>query len=284
MFQDFDSYTPAMVRNPFTIGEFYFNTNITMEEIKDDSGSGRIFQETFENTISTSTSSQEESFSQSPYKVRKLNNQRRVKTKIDESASPQPILSKSSRETGHSSDRLSNCMDSLGMAPETATKNPVQNPRKNLPGLVLQRVKTSCERYLKPSTKEFDESMMYIKKVLDQEKGLNRDDLRRYLAKRLTSAKTWKQVQEYTEEGKFLGRVVLQIAVEFFLEDGSRDFKLWLEESKMKETTKLEIEKSKEWLYGKFQSLLNENCYKLSKDARTQKRDDDETITERIFD
>lgn len=195
----------------------------------------------------------------SPKKFLKLNTFDGEKVKLEDGSFPQePIqtgpkaaLSEASTQEGSNSCGI----------PEGVNKNCLkdkhsQNPRKNLPGLVLQRIRTSCLAALENKNKALcgaDEiRLKYVKEIFEK---LNKEEIEKfqeYFKLLNKNWKTWKKVHDYIHGNEAFAEIVQKVIEGFLSEEGTLDFNHWLTAGKMNKETKEVIGKSKEWLVVKF--------------------------------
>ena len=134
-----------------------------------------------------------------------------------------------------------------------------QNPKKNLPGLIMQRVNKSCWAYLNQQKKklrvEKTERIEYIIQILGEYSEEDAQGLGKFIKAYNRKGKTWVSNEKYLMSNKALGRLLLRIVGVFLSSEGSRDFDDWILMGRMSEKNKQEILRCKEWFKGNFREL-----------------------------
>lgn len=156
--------------------------------------------------------------------------------------------------------------------PKSAAKDPSkkkpQNRIKNIPGLVVQRVRSSIKTFFAqdPSTGLADKRLGYISKTLGTLNKSERENLLAFLEGYDKSWKTWNTIQIYMKKNIKCGAMLLDAVLEFFREDGRQDFQEWLTVGKMCDKTKLAVIEMKDKIYRKY-------CHLLDPEVETGKKD-----------
>jgi len=135
-----------------------------------------------------------------------------------------------------------------------------QNPRKNLPGLVLQRIRATCMNYLGNKTKGLslrDEGRLkYVKDIFDQFHPEEIKIFQEYFLTMDKNSKTWKSTSDYIYGNKVFCQIICLIIERFLGEEGTIDFEDWLLTGKMTAQTKQVIRESKDWLIQKYKEVV----------------------------
>jgi hypothetical protein len=144
--------------------------------------------------------------------------------------------------------------------PESSSKKKPQNRIKNIPGLVVQRVRSSIKTYYaqNPGLNRQESRLNYVGKVLS---GLNKSDKERLIAfldQYEKNWKTWNTIQKYLATNTKYGGILLDVVLEFFTDDGKEDFNDWLYSGKMKEKSRCAVQDMKFRIADKFEKLLRE--------------------------
>ena len=137
-------------------------------------------------------------------------------------------------------------------------KKKAQNRIKNIPGLVMQRVRSSIKSYftLNPKLDRQEKRLGYIDKVLG---GLNKSDKERltgFLEGYQKNWKTWNTIQKYLQTNPKYGSILLDVVLEFFNEPGKEDFEDWLISGKMGQKSKTAVTEMKSRIGNKFGKIL----------------------------
>ena len=142
---------------------------------------------------------------------------------------------------------------------ETDQLKGYQNPKKNLPGLIMQRVNKSCSAYLNRNRKklrvEKAERIEYIIKILEEYSEEDAQGLGRFIKTYNRKGKTWASNEKYLMSNKVLGRLLLRMIGVFLSSEGSRDFDDWILMGRMGKKNKQEILKCKGWFRENFRDL-----------------------------
>lgn len=152
-----------------------------------------------------------------------------------------------------------------------------QNPRKNLPGLVLQRVRSSCLGYFESKNQkgvpEKHERFDYIKKIMEKYTQHDWQKLKQYLSQYNKDWKTWKMVGRYLRGPGNSEKMLREIIQAFLGKEGVNDFGDWMRNGKMAKYTRNEIENGKEWIQDKFKELFEaDEDKKEGKGARKKQK------------
>jgi len=138
-----------------------------------------------------------------------------------------------------------------------------QNPRKNLPGLVLQRVRSSCLGYFESRNQrgltEKEARFNYIKKIMEKYTQSDLQKLKQYLGQYNKDWKTWKMVGRYLRGPGNSEKMLREIIQAFLEKEGVNDFSDWVQNGKMAKYTRNEIENGKGWIQDKFKELFEED-------------------------
>ena len=135
-----------------------------------------------------------------------------------------------------------------------------QNPKKNLPGLVLQRVNKSCFEYINRDKKKLKirkgRQIEYIGCILREYSQEIVQGLASFTKSYDRNCKTWTAVEKFLMSNKQLGKILLRVIEAFLSNIGRMDFDDWVEGGKMKEKGRKEAIESKAWLLKSFQDLV----------------------------
>jgi len=135
-----------------------------------------------------------------------------------------------------------------------------QNPRKNLPGLVLQRIRATCMSYLGNKTKGLsvreEGRLKYVKDIFDQFNPEEIKTFQEYFMTMDKNSKTWKSTSDYIYGNKVFSHIIHMIIEKFLGEEGTIDFEDWLLTGKMTAQTKQVIRESKDWLIQKYKEVV----------------------------
>jgi len=150
---------------------------------------------------------------------------------------------------------------------EKNEENPIcekssQNRRKNLPGLILQRVRSTCLAYFDSrNIKIVDDQegrFTYVRNVMQKYTQRDLQKLKQYLNQYNKDWKTWKMVGKYLNGSGSPERMLREITTLFLENEGLNDFNEWIKNGKMAIYTKNEIQTGKVWLKEKFKELFEE--------------------------
>ena len=135
-----------------------------------------------------------------------------------------------------------------------------QNPKKNLPGLVLQRVNKSCFEYINRDKKKLKirkgRQIEYIGCILREYSQEVVQELASFTKSYDRNCKTWVAVEKFLMSNKQLGNILLRVSEAFLSNIGRMDFDDWIEGGKMKEKGRKEAIESKAWLLKSFRDLI----------------------------
>jgi len=208
----------------------------------------------------------------SPKKFIKLNTLDGEKVKLEDGSFPQETLQtgpKAALSEASTQEGSNSCGIPEGVNKSCLKDKHSQNPRKNLPGLVLQRIRTSCLAALENKNKSLSVAdeirLKYVKEIFEK---LNKEEIEKfqeYFKLLNKNWKTWKKVHDYIHGNEAFSEIVQKIIEGFLAEEGTLDFNHWLTAGKMNQETKQVIERSKEWLVIKFKEVFKkEKSDKLS--------------------
>jgi hypothetical protein len=143
--------------------------------------------------------------------------------------------------------------------PKKLPKKKAQNRIKNIPGLIMQRVRSSIKAYFarNPKLEHKDRRLAYIEKILDNTTRQEKERLVAFLETYQKNWKTWHTIQVYLQTNQRSGEIMLDIVLEFFREDGLQDFNEWMTSGKMSEKSKAAVNELKERIGQKFSRLLS---------------------------
>jgi len=158
---------------------------------------------------------------------------------------------------------VQNASESDGLMEKWATKEKyTQNPRKNIPGLVLQRLRSSIftllDTHRRTTNKRTNENLSYIQTILSAYNDHEIENFRSHLASYNKNWKTWKMIGEFVQEDKVFAKMLKEITEAFLGSEGSRDFEEWIEFGKMNSHTKEVIQKGRDWMTEKFAKIFDE--------------------------
>jgi len=146
--------------------------------------------------------------------------------------------------------------------PEKVKKVPkkkAQNRIKNIPGLVVQRVRSSIKNYytLNPKIDKHERRLGYVHKVLSNLNKSDKERLLAFLEAYLKNWKTWNTIQKYLHSDLKYGGILLDVVLEFFGDEGKEDFDDWLTGGKMGEKSKAAVTELKDRIRTKFSVILS---------------------------
>jgi hypothetical protein len=157
----------------------------------------------------------------------------------------------------------------------------LQNPRKNVPGLVVQRLRSSIFTFFdaqrKTTNKRTSENLSYIQKILSAYTEHEIEYMKSLLSSYNKNWKTWKMIGEFINKDEVFAKMLREIIEAFLGKEGSEDFKEWIEHGKMNSHTKEVIKNSQSWMIEKFAKIFDETekkdgKKKKSKSSKKQKR------------
>lgn len=138
-----------------------------------------------------------------------------------------------------------------------------QNQKRNFPGLILRRIRSSCLTLFeyKNRTLPFSQErrLKYIKDILIDYNDHELACFKRYLEGCEKSFKTWKTVGDYINGEEISSKILQKIIIGFLNADGIMDFNDWLDQGRMSKNTKSLLVGSKNWLEKKFESIFKKN-------------------------
>ena len=136
-------------------------------------------------------------------------------------------------------------------------KQKAQNRIKNLPGLIMQRVKTNVKNYLTHHHKvtPIENRLLFIHKILGCFHKSDKERFMDYLDEYQKHWKTWKTIIGFLELNPKYGKVVLELVAEFLGPDGDEDFNQWLRNGKMCNKSIVTIQDAKKLLASKFDAI-----------------------------
>lgn len=142
--------------------------------------------------------------------------------------------------------------------PVKVPKKKAQNRIKNIPGLIMQRVRSGIKSYFarNPKLEIKEKRLRYVEKVLDSTSKQEKEKLAAFLESYQKNWKTWNTIQLYLQSDPRIGRIMLDVVMGFFQEDGQEDFNDWLTSGKMSEKSKIAVMDLKERIGTKFSKLL----------------------------
>jgi len=147
-------------------------------------------------------------------------------------------------------------------------ENGSQNQKRNFPGLILRRIRSSCLTLFeyKNRTLPFSQErrLKYIKDILVDYNDHELACFKRYLEGCEKSFKTWKTVGDYINGEEISSKILQKIIIGFLNTDGLMDFNDWLDQGRMSKNTKGLLVGSKNWLEKKFESIFKRNHHGFS--------------------
>jgi len=137
-------------------------------------------------------------------------------------------------------------------------KKKAQNRIKNIPGLVVQRVRSSIKNYLSlnPKLDKHERRLGYVDKVLVHVSKTDRERLLTFLENYQKNWKTWNTIQNFLKTDTKYGGILLDVVLQFFGPDGLDDFNDWLTSGKMGQKSKVAVTEMKEKIGVKFSKIL----------------------------
>jgi len=137
-------------------------------------------------------------------------------------------------------------------------KKSTQNRIKNLPGLIIQRVRSSikiCLNIEDPTKKGFTR-VQYVEKFLKDMNRMEKDSFLIFLEQYEKRWKTWHSILTFLDKNQEFGLVILDIIAMFLSDPGKQDFEEWLKSGKMCEKSKATILETKDLLAFKFSQIF----------------------------
>jgi len=137
-------------------------------------------------------------------------------------------------------------------------KKKAQNRIKNIPGLIVQRVRSSIKNYLSlnPKLDKHERRLGYVDKVLVNVNKNDRDRLLAFLEGYQKNWKTWNTIQNFLKTNTKYGAILLDVVLQFFGPDGNDDFNEWLTSGKMGQKSKIAVTEMKDKIGAKFSKIL----------------------------
>lgn len=246
----FLSYVDSMSYNPAQISHEMLQNNIPTQ-IPPFTSKNKNVRRDFDDFIS-------------PMKSLKLNTFDGEKVKLEDGFSHAESFKTHSKTPLSEASIQEGCTNSnipIDALPKKSQKEKsVQNPRKNLPGLVLQRIRATCMNYLgnksKPLSSCDEGRLKYVKDIFDQ---VNPEEIRifqEYFMRMDKNSKTWKSTSDYINGNRVFSQIMHRIIEGFLGEEGTIDFEDWLATGKMTNQTKQVIREGKDWLIQKYKEVI----------------------------
>jgi hypothetical protein len=182
-----------------------------------------------------------------------------VKTKKEDNLiNNHPIIPKKEEALDEREIRLSDEEEKTPLPQKPMPKKKAQNRIKNIPGLVVQRVRSSIKAYftLNPNLGKAEGRLAYIERTLGYLSKLDRERLLSFLEHYQKNWKTWNTIHKYLKTNPKYGGILLDVVLEFFAENGKDDFNDWLISGKMGEKSKTAVQEMKLKIGDKFEKLL----------------------------
>jgi len=133
-----------------------------------------------------------------------------------------------------------------------------QNRIKNLPGLIIQRVRSSIKMYLNLKTpiQKVSSRIQYVEKFFKDMNRMEKDGFLSYLEKYEKRWKTWNSILTFLKRDEKYGIIILDAIADFLSESGKEDFDEWLRSGKMCEKSKATILEMKDKLAYKYSQIF----------------------------
>jgi len=189
--------------------------------------------------------------------------------------SEETVTSNRSIEVSNNSMDFPNSADANAVSPQETlygmenpgvhfpAENGSQNQKRNFPGLILRRIRSSCLTLFeyKNRTLPFSQErrLKYIKDILVDYNENELACFKKYLEGCEKSFKTWKTVGDYINGEEISSKILQKIIISFLNIDGLMDFNDWLDQGRMSQNTKSLLVGSKNWLEKKFESIFKKN-------------------------
>lgn len=143
-------------------------------------------------------------------------------------------------------------------AQKKVPKKKAQNRIKNIPGLIMQRVRSSIKTYFtrNPRFEKQERRLTYVEKVLGTMSKPEKDKILAFLDQYQKNWKTWNTIQKYLQTNPKCGAILLDVVLEFFGNEGLEDFNDWLTSGKMGEKSKKAVTEMKDRIGQKFSKIL----------------------------
>lgn len=137
-------------------------------------------------------------------------------------------------------------------------RNAKQNDKKNIPGLIAQKVKTAIL-----ASNEFYTRVSKILGLSEQDEEELKKDAKLYNKQ----AKTWKAIRKFLRRNPRAGKIYLKFINQYLAEENREFYKEWLLYGRMSEKTKRILEKDKNFFVNKFRALLSGDDEELEGEA-----------------
>ena len=174
---------------------------------------------------------------------------------------PLPVAVENKSPEDESAESHANASPDEGNSPHSEKKVPkkkAQNRIKNIPGLIVQRVRSSIKNYLSlnPKLDKQERRLGYVDKVLVNVNKNDRDRLLAFLEGYQKNWKTWNTIQNFLKTNTKYGAILLDVVLQFFGPDGNDDFNEWLTSGKMGQKSKVAVTEMKDKIGAKFSKIL----------------------------
>jgi hypothetical protein len=182
-----------------------------------------------------------------------------IKTKKEESLIiNHPIIPKKEEPLDEREINRTEEEEKIVVPQKPCPKKKAQNRIKNIPGLVVQRVRSSIKAYftLNPHLGKAEGRLAYIERTLGYLSKLDRERLLSFLEHYQKNWKTWNTIHKYLRTNPKYGGILLDVVLEFFAENGKDDFNDWLISGKMGDKSKTAVQEMKLKIGDKFEKLL----------------------------
>jgi len=137
-------------------------------------------------------------------------------------------------------------------------KKSAQNRIKNLPGLIIQRVRSTikiCLSIENPTERGYTR-VLYVEKFLRDMNRKEKDRFLTFLEQYEKRWKTWHSILTFLNRSQEFGLIILEIIAMFLSDPGKQDFEEWLKSGKMCEKSKATILETKDLLAFKFSQIF----------------------------
>lgn len=176
-------------------------------------------------------------------------------------AKDQPTLKKEDAEVKTTCSNCKcgeKCHTDDDKAQKKVPKKKAQNRIKNIPGLIMQRVRSSIKTYFtrNPRFEKQERRLTYVEKVLGAMSKAEKDKILAFLDQYQKNWKTWNTIQKYLQTNPKCGAILLDVVLEFFGNEGLEDFNDWLTSGKMGEKSKKAVTEMKDRIGQKFSKIL----------------------------
>jgi hypothetical protein len=174
---------------------------------------------------------------------------------------PLPVAVENKSPEEESAESHANASPDEGNSPHSEKKVPkkkAQNRIKNIPGLIVQRVRSSIKNYLSlnPKLDKHERRLGYVDKVLVNVNKNDRDRLLAFLEGYQKNWKTWNTIQNFLKTNTKYGAILLDVVLQFFGPEGNDDFNEWLTSGKMGQKSKIAVTEMKDKIGAKFSKIL----------------------------